>query len=146
MTKLGYEQTHTHTDTRLLLGYIGVVAAAASGLYDYRYGFEAGKLYTAIGVVIYFLAYGAMNAYQYFVEDGQIYVGSKAGKTISIRTKTATTQPYYNVDIRFAGQAGKLERKELFTKWFDTDGHIVSEPLMTWLGLVVQEAEGKKKQ
>ncbi|ORY80943.1 signal peptidase complex subunit 2 [Protomyces lactucae-debilis] len=146
LEKLGYKQDHTHLDTRLFFGFTGVLAAVLSGLYDYRYGFEAGKLYTAIGVVVYFLAYGAMLGYQYFVEDGVVYVGRKAGQTISIRTKTETKKPVYQVVIQVAGQAGKLERQELFTKWFDTDGNIVKEPFITWLGLVVQEAEGKKKQ
>lgn len=147
LAKLGYKQSHTLMDVRLILGYIGVIAAALAGGYDYKVGFEKAKGYTLIGVVIYFICYGGMNYWQFFVEKGTVYVGTKGQSRISVRTYTSKTSPVYNVEIKLnegPGHAEKIRQKhELFTKWFDCDGNLVAEPLTTWLGLVIQEAQKK---
>lgn len=147
LEKLGYKQSHTLMDVRLALGYGGVIAAALAGAYDYKVGFEKAKVYTLIGVVIYFLCYGSMNIWQFFVEKGTVYVGSKGDSKIIIKTSTQQSSPVYKVSVSFRQTANKperiLEKQELFTKWFDVDGNIVAEPLTTWMAILVQEAEGK---
>ncbi|CCG81691.1 Predicted protein [Taphrina deformans PYCC 5710] len=152
LRKMGYTQSHTLMDVRLLLGYIGVVAAALAGGYDYKVGFEKAKGYTLIGVLTYFLFYGGMNAWQYFVERGTVYVGTKGASRVVIRTRTDSASPVYRVEVTTAPGSGKghvVRKHELFTKWFDLDGNLVAEPLQTWIGLLIQEAEGsvsKKKK
>lgn len=153
LAKLGYRQSHTLMDVRLLLGYVGVVAAALAGGYDYKVGFERAKPYTTLGVATYFLFYGAMNLWQWFVERGTVYVGTKDDARIVVRTRTDPASPLYRVEIErtTASSVGGLGRgesttlhhkRELFTKWFDLDGNLVAEPLTTWMGLFVQETEG----
>lgn len=39
-----------------------------------------------------------------------------------------------------AAQIGKVEKSEMFTKWFDVDGNVVKEPFATWITGVVQDA------
>lgn len=150
MEKLGYRQSNRLVDVRLVLGYLGVIAAAIAGLLDYKLGFEKAKVYTLIGVTVYFICYGGMNYWQYFVERGTVYTGVKGASSIVLKTKTEQTAPQYNVDIAYSSASGHTltrTKHELFTKWFDVDGNLVSEPLTTWLGLIVQECEatGKKK-
>lgn len=71
---------------RLLLGYIGVIAAAAAAAYDYMVGFERAKAYTTLGVITYFFFYGAMNLWQLLVEQGTVYVGTKVkGKVFTFQ-------------------------------------------------------------
>lgn len=74
---MGFKQSNTHLDVRLAFGYVAVVAAALAGGYDYKIGFEKAKLYTAIGVVVYFAAYAAMNLWQFVVERNLVFAGSK---------------------------------------------------------------------
>lgn len=147
LEKLGYRQSHTLMDVRLALGYVGVIAAALAGAYDYKVGFEKAKGFTLIGVIVYFVCYGGMNIWQYFVEKGTVYAGSKGDSKVIIRTSTHSSSPVYKVSIIYQQAANKpervLEKQELFTKWFDVDGNIVAEPLTTWMGILVQEAEGK---
>lgn len=149
LAKLGYTRSHMLMDVRLLLGYVGVVAAALAGAYDYKVGFEKAKGFTFTGVLIYFLFYGAMNFWQFFIERGTVYVGKKGNSTISIKTSTSSTSPTYKVQIVLSSSAADLkevrtEKTELFTKWFDCDGNIVVEPLSTWVSLLVTAAENEK--
>lgn len=146
LAKLGYTQSNTLLDIRLLLGYIGVVAAGLAGAYDYKVGFEKAKGYTLVGVFVYFLFYGAMNAWQFLVERGTVYVGVKDDSIISIKTSTDKTTPTYKLEITLRKGAPTsaqhtVAKHELFTKWFDCDGNLVLEPLTTWLGLVVDKVE-----
>lgn len=145
LQKLGYTQNHSLLDTRLALGYLGVVAAALAGAYDYRVGFEKAKGFTLAGVLVYFIFYGAMNFWQFFIESGTVYKGSKGDLEITIKTSTEKTSPTYSTRISLHTAAGtadvEVSRHELFTKWFDCDGNIVTEPLSTWLSLLVSEAE-----
>ena len=48
------------------------------------------------------------------------------------------------------GVVRKVEKSEMFTKWFDVDGNVVKEPFATWITGVVQDAvagdkDSKKK-
>lgn len=68
-----------------------------------------------------------------------------------IKSKSDAVDPTYTIIIAATGSNGvttKVNKREMFTKWFDVDGQLVSEPLTTWLQLCVKEAEGsivKKK-
>ena len=72
---------------RLFFGYVAVVAAALAGGYDYKVGFENAKLYTLIGVVVYFASYGAMNVWQYAVEKNLVFEGVN-GDGLKVYTST----------------------------------------------------------
>ena len=144
LKKLGYKQSFTYMDIRLLFGYIGVIAAALAGAYDYKFGFEKAKGFTLIGVVIYFIFYGAMNAWQYFVEKGTVYVGWRDDTRILIKSSTDKTSPMYKITITIE-QPGAAPQsqvfQESFTKWFDVDGNIVLIPFTTWINAKVQQIQ-----
>lgn len=50
LNDLQFTQDHTHTDVKLLLGWIGVIVAAATTGWSYKYGFEATKDVVWVGV------------------------------------------------------------------------------------------------
>ena len=144
LASLDYVQDHRLMDVRLLFGYIGVIAAALAGGWDYKVGFEKAKVYTLLGVMIYFIFYGAMNFWQYFVERGIVYEGVKGTRKVRISSSTSRTAPQYTLKLVLLDngtQVAEKEAHELFTKWFDCDGNIVGEPLQTWLALKVKELE-----
>lgn len=45
-----YSPIHTHTDCRLILGWLAVAVAAGTGYYSWKISFEESKLWVAVGV------------------------------------------------------------------------------------------------
>jgi hypothetical protein len=76
---LKFKQIHTQTDVRLALGYVAVAIAGALFYFDWKYGWDASKPYTAPAVVAYFALNGAFSYWLWFVEKGVVYEGE--GKT-----------------------------------------------------------------
>lgn len=64
------------TDVRLALGYGAFILAGACAAWDYKFGFEATKLYTAAAVIIYTLLQGALALWISKVEEGTVYQGT----------------------------------------------------------------------
>jgi hypothetical protein len=80
---LKFKQIHTQTDVRLALGYSAVLIAGALFYFDWKFGWEASKPYTAAAVVAYFVLNGAFSYWLWFVEKGVVYEGE--GKTGKVR-------------------------------------------------------------
>jgi hypothetical protein len=76
---LKFRQIHTQTDVRLALGYVAVIIAGALFYFDWKFGWEASKPYTAAAVAAYFILNGAFSYWLWFVEKGVVYEGE--GKT-----------------------------------------------------------------
>lgn len=126
-------QSHTLTNTRLALGYSAFALCAATFYWDYTYGFESTKLYTALAVALYTVLNGALTFWIFYIEAGTIYSGaSPTGDTITIATKTDKHIPIYNMTITTYWKGGSkpevVKLKLPFTKWFDREGHFVSLP------------------
>ncbi|KAI8587792.1 microsomal signal peptidase 25 kDa subunit-domain-containing protein [Geranomyces variabilis] len=68
-------ENHTHTDTRLLLGYASVLFAAIASAYSYVVPFPECKPVLAVCVAAYFVLNGAMVGYTTFVEGNVIFRG-----------------------------------------------------------------------
>lgn len=64
-----------------MLGYSAVAIAGALFYFDWKFGWEATKVYTAPAVVAYFLLNGAFTYWLWWVESGLVYEGEgKGGK------------------------------------------------------------------
>jgi signal peptidase complex subunit 2 len=48
-----YKQDYTHTDVRLVLGWLAVIVAAGTGYYGWKIEFEAAKPVVWVGVLLY---------------------------------------------------------------------------------------------
>jgi hypothetical protein len=82
---LKFKQLHTQTDVRLALGYVAVAIAGALFYFDWKYGWDASKPYTAPAVVAYFALNGAFSYWLWFVEKGVVYEGEgKTGRVCSL--------------------------------------------------------------
>lgn len=76
LNSLGFKQTHTMGDVRLALGYGSFFVSAACFAWDYKFGFEDTKMYSAAAVVVYVLLQGVLWWWTKFIEDGNVYQGS----------------------------------------------------------------------
>ena len=72
---------------RLYLGFSACLIAAGTFYYDYKFGFEAAKSVTLVGVVAYFLLNTALTWWIWWIEDGVVYVGEKDGIKVRFGSK-----------------------------------------------------------
>ena len=85
LSSLKFQQSHFLTDVRLALGYSAVALTAAIFLLDRQYGWDKTKDLTLWAVIVYFVLNAVLNAWTMFVEKGQMFVGTKDGKTVRPR-------------------------------------------------------------
>jgi hypothetical protein len=76
LNSLKFKQDHRLLDTHLALGYAAFAIAAACFLWDYKFGFESTKWYTAGAVVLYSLINSALTLWVSFVEKNIVYQGT----------------------------------------------------------------------
>lgn len=76
LNSLKFTESHALTDVRLGLGYAAFLIAAACFGWDYKFGFESTKYYTAAAVVAYSILNAAFTAWMWFKENGVVYVGT----------------------------------------------------------------------
>ncbi|PBP23307.1 microsomal signal peptidase 25 kDa subunit [Diplocarpon rosae] len=138
LNSLSFKQSHTLTDIRLALGYSAFAICAATFCWDYKFGFDSTKHYTAVAVALYTLLNGILTLWIWGVEKGTIYVGSNAsGDKIQIATKTDKHVPIYNLTVTtWKGGKGKgvtTGLKKPFTKWFNREGAFVALPFQQML-------------
>ncbi|KAI9731960.1 MAG: hypothetical protein M1834_004411 [Cirrosporium novae-zelandiae] len=134
---LAFVPSYYLTDIRLALGYTAVTIAAITFYYDYKLGFEATKHYTFYTVIVYFILNTLLTAWIYFIEKGTVFVGTKGGNKIAIRTEAKKNKPIYYLTVSWGKNDGApLQEKTYegsFTQWFTQDGEFVEEALRNWL-------------
>ncbi|KAH3905766.1 hypothetical protein HBI56_211080 [Parastagonospora nodorum] len=134
---LKFRQIHNQTDVRLILGYVAVIIAGALFYFDWKFGWEASKPYTAPAVAAYFVLNGAFSYWLWFVEKGVVYEGE--GKTGKVRIATHTKKhiPIYEADITFSLPSSSLSQtihiRAPMTRWFTADGYFIAKPFQQWL-------------
>ncbi|KAJ0341044.1 hypothetical protein COL922a_002739 [Colletotrichum nupharicola] len=132
LNSLKFTQSHTLTDVRLGLGWGAFLIAAACFGWDYKFGFDATKYYTAAAVVVYSILNGALTLWIWLKEAGTVYEGtSPSGEKINIATSTKKNVPIYNMKITITPKNGASKTLELakpLNQWFDSQGHFVASP------------------
>ncbi|KAI1807318.1 SPC25-domain-containing protein [Daldinia bambusicola] len=144
LNSLKFRQDHRLLDTRLALGYGAFAVAAACFAWDYKFGFEATKYYTAAAVALYALLNGILTFWISFVEKGVVYQGvAPDGSKISIATSTKKNVPIYNVKIAITppkttnAPQETIELARPFTEWFDVQGHFIARPFQSMFATAV---------
>ncbi|KAK1064600.1 signal peptidase complex subunit spc2 [Friedmanniomyces endolithicus] len=134
---LKFEQDNTKLDVRLAIGYASVIIAAATFAADYKLGWEATKIWTAVAVVAYALLNGAFTYWMWAVEKGCVFDGVREGKKISVASKTKKHDPTYYLTVSSAN-SGSKQITAPFTTWFTADGYFVAKPFQQWLASSVE--------
>ncbi|KAJ1931628.1 hypothetical protein GGF37_007328, partial [Kickxella alabastrina] len=134
----GYEEMHTHTDVKLILGYIGVVFCAIDFAYSWKYPFEQTKWFSYISVAIYALTSALALVYSYAVQRDTFFVGyNKAkGHVVSAGSRTKSGEDTYRLTLTTRPIRGRqdppvfnskpVELKQSFASWFHEDGEFAS--------------------
>ncbi|KAF2463000.1 uncharacterized protein BDR25DRAFT_298695 [Lindgomyces ingoldianus] len=136
---LKFKQIHTQTDVRLVLGYSAVAISGALFYFDWKFGWDATKPFTAPAVAAYFILNSIFTYWIWFVEAGCVFEGEgKTGK-IRIASRTKKHIPIYYCDVTFtpapyaSNPQQKLRIRAPFTRWFTSDGYFVAKPFQQWL-------------
>lgn len=137
LNSLKFKQSHFLTDVRLAIGYGAFTIAAACFGWDYKFGFENTKYYTAAAVAIYALLNGFLTFWLSSVEKGTVYQGkAPSGETVTIRTTTKKNDPTYYLIVAAKDKTGETQTIEVsrsFTEWFDETGRFVAKPFQEFL-------------
>ncbi|KAG9244195.1 putative signal peptidase complex subunit SPC2 [Calycina marina] len=138
LNSLSFTQSHTLSDMRLAIGYTAFAICAATFYWDYTYGFESTKLYTAAAVAVYTLLNGILTFWIFYVEKGSVYIGTlKTGEKISVTSEISKFKPVYRLRVTTwaskdaVGVTRKVERE--FKDWFDGKGQFVALPFQQML-------------
>ncbi|KAG5952742.1 hypothetical protein E4U53_000012 [Claviceps sorghi] len=147
LNSLKFKQSHFLTDVRLVLGYGAFAIAAACFGWDYKFGFESTKYYTAAAVATYTLLNSLLALWLSMVEKGAVYQGkAPSGETITIRTKTKKNDPTYYLTVLTQGKTGGPQESAVsgsFAEWFDETGRFVAKAFQEFLASSVP-AVGKQ--
>lgn len=76
---LSFQQDNSKLDIRLALGYSSVIIAAVTFVADFKLGWEATKLWTAVAVVAYAVLNGGFTWWMWRVERGLVFEGRRPG-------------------------------------------------------------------
>ena len=79
---LHFRQDNSKLDFRLIVGYVAVIIAAVTFVADYKLGWEATKVWTALAVGTYTVLNGVFTVWLYFVEAGLVFEGAKGDKKV----------------------------------------------------------------
>ncbi|KAK6596889.1 signal peptidase complex [Botrytis cinerea] len=107
LNSLKFTQSHTLSDARLAIGYASVLVCGACFYWDYTYGFEPTKSYTAIAVGIYFILNTFLTFWLFYIYEA---------------AKGRSGQPKEERTLR-----------KPFREWFDLKGHFIVQPFQEML-------------
>ncbi|KAI8335095.1 signal peptidase complex subunit 2 [Chlamydoabsidia padenii] len=130
----GYSQSHQHTDCKLVLGYVSVLIAAGSFLYEQKHGFHYGKFGTLGCVIAFWFLQAASMLYTLFVENNEVFVGYRYQGdehvgTLSVTTRMDRHSPQYHITYLYSEVKGRkharVETTASVANWFMEDGTLV---------------------
>jgi hypothetical protein len=143
-TSLGLVQNHTHTDIKLVLGYVACIFAGVASWYGYVNSFEESKFLTTVCVAAYFGLNTVALLYGMFAEKDALFVGSKAVTGESVRIDANLKRYSDKYSLTFHRLPNTMDTKEpkltgkkplqhnltrSFGAWFDEDGVLVEKTL-----------------
>ncbi|KAJ1812798.1 hypothetical protein LPJ75_003469 [Coemansia sp. RSA 2598] len=154
----GYEEMHTHTDVKLILGYIGVVFCAIDFAYSWKYPFEQTKWFSYISVGIYVVTSALALAYSYAVQRDTFFVGyNKAkGHVVSAGSRTEPDKTMYKLTLTTRPIRGRqdppvfnskpMELRQSFEAWFHEDGEFAADKFGADVASVIEALLSKKDE
>jgi signal peptidase complex subunit 2 len=134
---LFFQQSHTHMDIKLFLGYCAGAAAVAIAFYNQKVDFFKGQFETLCAIIVYFIFSSLYTVYTMFIEKDVVFVGEKKGNEsksdligkVSLSTKLPNEGkiPEYIISASLE-KSNKLKKtanlKKAITKWIDVDGFL----------------------
>ncbi|KAJ2723426.1 hypothetical protein GGI07_002628 [Coemansia sp. Benny D115] len=156
LTARGYEEMHTHTDVKLILGYVGIVFCVIDFAYSWKYPFEQTKWFSYISVSVYAVTSVLALVYSYLVQRDTFFVGyNKAkGHIVSAGSRTQAGSDSYRLTLTTRPIRGRqdppvfnskpVEIKKEFGSWFHEDGEFASAKFESEIESAIEALLSKK--
>ncbi|KAK9763788.1 hypothetical protein K7432_009226 [Basidiobolus ranarum] len=147
--KLGYEEDHQHSNTKLLCGYIACAFAAMSVFVSYKLDFQESKLLVAVCVIGYFIFSSSMSLYTWKVQQNEIFEGQHRESKLRLKVSVVTKpySPTYQMSMKLivpkTGKSVEQQVNQSFTAWFDKEGHFAEDLFKHDVELLLSQCEGK---
>ncbi|CAB4388824.1 hypothetical protein RhiirA5_351222 [Rhizophagus irregularis] len=136
VSKANFRQNNTHTDVKLVLGYLACAFALSGGYYGHITPFNEAKEVTFICIIAYFVLNTLLILYSFIYEKEIIFVGSCVENdnkyTITIQTNTKRYSDIYNIIFEYVEKEkqdssiklkdSKYTISKSFGNWFDVKG------------------------
>ncbi|KAJ1668254.1 hypothetical protein IW140_000442 [Coemansia sp. RSA 1813] len=154
----GYEEMHTHTDVKLVLGYVGIIFCAIDFAYSWKYPFSQTKWFSYISVSVYAVTSALALVYSYVVQRDTFFVGyNKAkGHIVSAGSRTKRNEPTYRLTLTTRPIRGRqdppvynskpLEMKQPFAAWFHDDGEFARQKFNSDVDAAIDALLAKKAE
>ncbi|KAI9021623.1 microsomal signal peptidase 25 kDa subunit-domain-containing protein [Phycomyces nitens] len=94
-----FKEVHTHTDIKLLLGYLSCAIAGGAFLYEYKTSFQEAQSVTLVCVITFWVLQLGISAYSSTVEKGVVFVGKNEKGTIQVKSTMEPYSPIYKLEL-----------------------------------------------
>ncbi|ORE01984.1 microsomal signal peptidase 25 kDa subunit [Rhizopus microsporus var. microsporus] len=133
-----FVQSHTHTDIRLLLGYVSCFIAGGAFYYEYKTSFREAIPVTMFSVISFWILQALAAVYQYTIEKDEVFMGSQYSHgrevaTLKVSGKLEKYNPKYSLKITYVDKTTTKETilkvEPNATEWFTTKGILSYEAI-----------------
>ncbi|KAI9020477.1 signal peptidase complex subunit 2, partial [Hyaloraphidium curvatum] len=136
----GFAEDNTHSNRKLLLGYVAIVIALVASSYSFLVPFQESRWIVGSAVATYFLLVLAMWLYGLLVEKDCIFVGVQSNPLVRSKNRVHVSSTFdrrtadYTANFRFSKipppASGPREVPRACQKsvgaWFDVDGRFAA--------------------
>ncbi|QPG76085.1 hypothetical protein FOA43_003471 [Brettanomyces nanus] len=127
LSKVGYEQSFSLVDTKLVIGYSCVILAGLMYYVEKKYKNDFNNpdyvMYTELFVVLFFVLEFVWYLFSKFVEKSIKFVGTKGHKTLKVSSHLKSKEdPVYYLEFDLDGTVD--EEQVEFTRLFTADGFL----------------------
>ena len=143
---LGYEESFTFVDTKLVVGYSCAAIAGLLYFYDKKYGFEKTYNLTILCLVIYFI----LSLFYYYLTNTDKYANvnyigyDKGNSKVLVATWTTKYDPVYYMRIRFnEDKNNEITTNIEFMKLFDKAGYYHPQEMTNFVKTTLENSNKK---
>ncbi|KAL0092286.1 signal peptidase complex subunit 2 [Phycomyces blakesleeanus] len=94
-----FKELHTHTDVKLVLGYLSCAIAGGAFLYEYKTSFQEAQSVTLLCVIAFWVLQFGISIYSATVEKGVVFSGKNEKGTILVKTTMEPYSPIYKLEL-----------------------------------------------
>jgi len=144
--ELGYQEDHTLSNIKLVLGAFGCILAVISHFYPIP--FPANKTILLVCAICYFASSGILQYIASYLQQDIILITKpdKDHKPLEVHTSMHKYDPNYTVAIKYKGGQSHSTFTKPVTEWFTTSGVLVNDVFYSQVKLTLAQLTTKKGQ
>jgi len=144
--ELGYQEDHTLSNMKLVLGAFGCILAVISHFYPIP--FPANKHILLVCAICYFTSSGILQYIASYLQQDIILITKPDTdhKPLEVRTSMHKYDPNYTVTIKYKGGQSRSTFTKLVTEWFTNSGVLANNIFNNQVKNSLAQLAAKKEQ